>query len=122
MCHKVFFSTMNVFIYSLLLVLVFKNSEAFLRKSIFPSTFAANRIIADPGEPLFLTPYIKSGKIELARNLSKVGPLPNAPNIRSHSGLLTVNDKYNSNMFFWFFPSLVSVDVILLHFYQANHK
>lgn len=60
----------------------------------------------DPGKPLFLTPYIEQGKIEEAKKLSLVGPLPGA-NVKSYSGYLTVNKNYNSNLFFWFFPAQV---------------
>ncbi|MBN3272857.1 CPVL carboxypeptidase, partial [Polyodon spathula] len=35
-----------------------------------------------------------------------MGPLPGA-NVKSYSGSLTVNKTYNSNLFFWFFPSQV---------------
>lgn len=62
----------------------------------------------DPGKPLFLTPLIEAGQFELAKKLSLVGPLPDAPKLISYSGFLTVNKKYNSNMFFWFFPAAVS--------------
>ncbi|KAG7469698.1 hypothetical protein MATL_G00131650 [Megalops atlanticus] len=58
----------------------------------------------DPGKPLFLTPYLEGGKIEEARKLSMVGPLPGV-NVKSYSGYLTVNKTYNSNLFFWFFPA-----------------
>lgn len=58
----------------------------------------------DPGSPLFLTPYLKAGEIEKARDLSLVGPLSGA-NVKSYSGYLTVNETYNSNLFFWFFPA-----------------
>ncbi|CAL8361315.1 unnamed protein product [Arctogadus glacialis] len=58
---------------------------------------------ADPGEPLFLTPYLEKGAIDEARKLSLVGPLPGA-NVKSYAGYLTVNKKYNSNLYFWFFP------------------
>ncbi|CAF1384769.1 unnamed protein product [Adineta ricciae] len=57
----------------------------------------------DPGEPLFLTPYLEQGKIEEARRLSSVELLPFKQ--QSFSGYLTVNKEYNSNMFFWFFPA-----------------
>ncbi|MGH0123188.1 UNVERIFIED_CONTAM: hypothetical protein FKN15_013692 [Acipenser sinensis] len=60
----------------------------------------------DPGKPLFLTPFLEAGKINEARELSLVGPLPGA-NVKSYSGYLTVNKNYNSNLFFWFFPSQV---------------
>ncbi|CAF0921150.1 unnamed protein product [Adineta steineri] len=57
----------------------------------------------DPGEPLYLTPYIEQGKIEEARELSLVDLTPYKQ--QSFSGYLTVNKEYNSNMFFWFFPA-----------------
>ncbi|CAF0818939.1 unnamed protein product [Adineta ricciae] len=57
----------------------------------------------DPGEPLFLTPYLEQGKIEEARRLSSVELPPFKQ--QSFSGYLTVNKQYNSNMFFWFFPA-----------------
>uniref|UniRef100_A0A668A5E1 Probable serine carboxypeptidase CPVL n=1 Tax=Myripristis murdjan TaxID=586833 RepID=A0A668A5E1_9TELE len=58
----------------------------------------------DPGSPLFLTPYLEKGAIDEARRLSLVGPLPGA-NVKSYAGYLTVNKKYNSNLYFWFFPA-----------------
>ncbi|KAM3822176.1 putative serine carboxypeptidase CPVL isoform 3-T6 [Vipera latastei] len=60
----------------------------------------------DPGQPLFLTPYIESGKIEEGRQLSLVEHLP-GPYVKSYSGYLTVNKTHNSNLFFWFFPAQV---------------
>lgn len=59
------------------------------------------------GEPLYLTPYIKSGKIADARHLSLVQGLPDTPPIMSYSGFFTVNETYDSNIFFWFVPALV---------------
>ncbi|CAG2112243.1 unnamed protein product [Medioppia subpectinata] len=41
-----------------------------------------------------------------AKRLSSVTELPNAHNISSYSGFLTVNKKLNNNLFFWFFPAL----------------
>uniref|UniRef100_A0A8C4TK92 Probable serine carboxypeptidase CPVL n=1 Tax=Erpetoichthys calabaricus TaxID=27687 RepID=A0A8C4TK92_ERPCA len=58
----------------------------------------------DPGKPLFLTPYLEAGKIDEARELSLVGPLPGV-NVKSYAGYLTLNKTYNSNLFFWFFPA-----------------
>lgn len=61
------------------------------------------------GDPLFLTPYITSGNIVEARNLSLVLTLPNSsldiPSRPSYSGFITVNETYDSNLFFWFFPA-----------------
>src|ERR1700722_944984 len=58
----------------------------------------------DPGEPLFLTPYLEDGHIEEARNLSSVQLKPIYP-YPSFSGYLTVNKNFSSNLFFWFFPA-----------------
>lgn len=63
---------------------------------------------SDFGEPVFLTKYIESGDIGKAREKSRTGSLPDAPELLSYSGFFTVNKKYNSNIFFWFFPALVS--------------
>uniref|UniRef100_A0A8C9QMN1 Carboxypeptidase vitellogenic like n=1 Tax=Spermophilus dauricus TaxID=99837 RepID=A0A8C9QMN1_SPEDA len=60
----------------------------------------------DTGQPLFLTPYIESGKIKEGRKLSSVTAFLGL-NIHSYSGYLTVNKTYNSNLFFWFFPAQV---------------
>jgi vitellogenic carboxypeptidase-like protein len=57
---------------------------------------------ADPGSPLFLTPYIEKGEIQKARELSAVKGIGTHP---SYSGFFTVNSTYNSNMFFWYFPA-----------------
>lgn len=58
----------------------------------------------DPGEPLFLTPFLEKGQIELARNLSAVKLQPAYP-YPSYSGFLTINKTCNSSLFFWFFPA-----------------
>ena len=93
----------------LLFAVVIHLTDGLFRKNLFPSVQLANKFSGDAGEPLFLTKYIKSGKIDEARRLSQAGPLPNGPNITSYSGFFTVNQNYNSNLFFWFFPSLVSL-------------
>ncbi|XP_016411829.1 probable serine carboxypeptidase CPVL [Sinocyclocheilus rhinocerous] len=76
-------------------------SSFFCRKS---HRVSGSRFGVDPGKPLMLTPYLEEGKIEEAKKLSLVGPLPGA-NVKSYSGYLTVNKTYNSNLFFWFFPA-----------------
>ena len=58
----------------------------------------------DPGSPLFLTPYIEKGDLQTGRKLATVGHL-NGTDVKSYSGLLTVNRTFNSNMFFWLFPA-----------------
>uniref|UniRef100_A0A7N8YKN6 Probable serine carboxypeptidase CPVL n=1 Tax=Mastacembelus armatus TaxID=205130 RepID=A0A7N8YKN6_9TELE len=76
-------------------------SSFFCRKSYRASGLGG----VDPGSPLFLTPYLEKGAIEEARMLSLVGKLPGA-SVKSYAGYLTVNAKYNSNLFFWFVPAL----------------
>ncbi|KAL4222442.1 hypothetical protein ACF0H5_018481 [Mactra antiquata] len=58
----------------------------------------------DPGQPVFLTPYIEKGQIAQARAASKVGPIAGVDQ-DSYAGFITVNKTYNSNMYFWFFPA-----------------
>lgn len=56
----------------------------------------------DTGEPLYLTPYINKGKIDEAKTLAEVSH-PEMKDVTAYSGYLTVDKKYNSNLFFWFF-------------------
>lgn len=58
---------------------------------------------SDPSKPLFLTPLIKAGQIQRAQKLSAVKPFLNG--VRSHSGYLTADKRYDSNLFFWYFLS-----------------
>lgn len=54
--------------------------------------------------PLFLTPFIKAGKIEEGRHAARVQLV--GPDIESYAGYLTVNNpNCGSNMFFWYFPA-----------------
>ncbi|GAB0092611.1 hypothetical protein DMENIID0001_076180 [Sergentomyia squamirostris] len=57
----------------------------------------------DMGKPLFLTPYIrsKSKDIHAGQQLAQVRH-PKLEWLTSYSGFLTVNKKYNSNLFFWY--------------------
>ena len=58
----------------------------------------------DPGQPLYLSPLIKAGKLDEARSMSEVDSTAFL-GIKSHSGYLTVNETCGSNMFFWYFPT-----------------
>ncbi|XP_063925748.1 venom serine carboxypeptidase [Zophobas morio] len=58
----------------------------------------------NPGLPLILTPFIEQGKIKEALSASEVH-FNGFKGIKSYSGYFTVNKPYDSNMFFWFFPS-----------------
>lgn len=60
---------------------------------------------ADPGKPLFLTPLLKAGNITEAVALAEV-PSKVLEGIKSYAGYFTINEQYNSNLFFWYFPPL----------------
>ncbi|XP_058828791.1 venom serine carboxypeptidase [Topomyia yanbarensis] len=57
----------------------------------------------DVGEPLFLTPFIKNGSIEDGQKAAKVAHGGFPADVESYSGYLTVDEKNNSNLFFWYF-------------------
>nr|CAD7194955.1 unnamed protein product [Timema douglasi] len=57
------------------------------------------------GDPLYLTPLIQAGNLSEARDAARVGVLKEGVDVESYSGYLTVNQEYNSNLFFWFFPT-----------------
>lgn len=67
----------------------------------------------DPGVPLFLTPLIENGKIEDAREKALVQH-KDMGDISSYAGYFTVDKEFNSNLFFWFFPAMVSI--IISHY------
>ena len=96
--------------------------SAFLDYHIFPKAEESNVVSGDQvhvlqhnqanSGALLLTPYIDAGKLSEGRQLSAVKRMPNgAPQLESFSGFFTVNKTYNSNMFFWFFPALVSFEM-----------
>ncbi|XP_066250446.1 vitellogenic carboxypeptidase-like [Euwallacea similis] len=62
----------------------------------------------DVGEPLILTPYLEEGKIEEAQKAAKVEH-SSFGNIESYAGYFTVDAVYDSNIWFWFFPSADNV-------------
>ncbi|XP_048367828.1 probable serine carboxypeptidase CPVL [Sphaerodactylus townsendi] len=101
-------SKITVLVTFLSLSLTFEQSRSHSRPSVFRRTFERIKCSiptrGDPGQPLFLTPYIESGRTEEGRQLSLVGPLP-GNSVKSYSGYLTVNKTHNSNLFFWFFPA-----------------
>ena len=59
------------------------------------------------GEPLFLTSYIENGQLEIAREKAEVHHVK-MEDVKSYAGYLTINKEYNSNIFFWYFPSKVN--------------
>lgn len=60
--------------------------------------------LGDAGEPLFLTPLIRANRIQEAQDAAKV-ILTGVDSPDSYSGFFTVNELYDSNLFFWFFKS-----------------
>lgn len=80
-------------------------AHGFLRKQ-FATVPHRNFSQADVGKPLFLTPFLQNDEPEMAKNYSRVRGLPGAEDLESYSGYLTVNEEFNSNLFFWFFPSV----------------
>ena len=80
-------------------------SESFI--NVYPKLKSYKlRAGEDVGDPLFLTPLIEAGKINMARNAASVNH-KEMMDISSYAGYFTVNKQYNSNMFFWFFPAQV---------------
>lgn len=53
-------------------------------------------------EPLFLTPYAYASNYWEGQKLAKVKPF--VGNVRSYAGYLTVDKRFHSNLFFWYFP------------------
>lgn len=109
-----------LFLGTIFLLMLVDPSIAWLRKG-YPSTEPANAYlnaeyfsdVTSLPSPLFLTPYIEAGKLDEGRKLSAVKNLPGgAPKIESYSGFLTVSKEHNSNLFFWFFPPLVSTQFL----------
>lgn len=73
----------------------------------FPNVYGSikeEKVIGDPGVPLILTPLIEQNKIKEAQNAALIS-YNGFKGIKSYAGYFTVNKDFNSNMFFWFFPS-----------------
>lgn len=87
--------------------------------NIYPKPKYCPLLHGDAGTPLFLTPLIENGKIDEARNKAVVQH-KEMDTVSSYAGFLTVNKKYNSNMFFWFFPALVSNFIFLFFINKRN--
>ncbi|KAF5282419.1 hypothetical protein FQR65_LT14313 [Abscondita terminalis] len=71
-------------------------------KAVTPVRDLATKLQSTP--PLILTPYLENGNIEEARNAAEV-KYDELQDVKSYSGYFTVSKEFNSNMFFWFFPS-----------------
>ena len=67
------------------------------------------------GDPLFLTPLLRAGKIKEAQQAAYVSGAGIDKIARSYAGYLTVNEEEcGSNLFFWFFASKVKHRIILV--------
>ena len=64
------------------------------------------------GEPLFLTSYIENGQLEIARKKAEVHHMK-MKGVKSYAGYLTINKEYNSNTFFWYFPSKLVIIIFI---------
>lgn len=59
----------------------------------------------DPGKPLILTPFIEENKIDDALKAAEVH-FNGFKGVKSYAGYFTVDKTYDSNLFFWYFPSV----------------
>ena len=71
--------------------------------NVYPRLKLDGRSAKDAGDPLIITPYLKKGSVILAQNLSRVS-ITEKMGFRSHAGFFTIDEKYNSNLYFWYFP------------------
>uniref|UniRef100_A0A182PVV1 Carboxypeptidase n=1 Tax=Anopheles epiroticus TaxID=199890 RepID=A0A182PVV1_9DIPT len=61
----------------------------------------------DNGEPLLLTPYIEKGNIAEGQKAARVEH-SRIRGFESYAGFLTVDKRFNSNLYFWYFPAKVN--------------
>lgn len=87
------------------LISLFSPIYAIVFPYVYPRLKLDAKSLRDAGEPLILTPYLKKGSISLAQNLSRVS-LTEKIGFPSYAGFFTVDEKYNSNLYFWYFPPL----------------
>ncbi|XP_062549800.1 vitellogenic carboxypeptidase-like [Armigeres subalbatus] len=73
----------------------------FIRRGVYSSE---PRIKGNNGEPLFITPYLEAGKIKEAQTAARVNH-SRIVGFESYTGFFTVDKRYNSNLFFWYFPA-----------------
>lgn len=95
------FSMKLLCVASLFLILQLQESVCFL--NVY-GKIKQEPITGDPGAPLFLTPLIEQGKIKQAQTAAEVN-FDGFKKVKSYAGYLTVDKNFNSNLFFWYFPS-----------------
>ncbi|XP_044755656.1 venom serine carboxypeptidase-like [Coccinella septempunctata] len=93
-------------LYLLSLCVLFQLSTSVSRFPNFYRKIQTRPVKADEdnGQPLILTPYIEAGRIQEARNASRVTHKAFG-NITHYTGFFTVNKTHNTNLFAWFCPS-----------------
>ena len=64
----------------------------------------ASALPVDVGEPLYITPLIRAGKLEEARHKSRVVGAPDGPDM-GEAGFLTTDEETGKNMFYWYFEA-----------------
>lgn len=68
-------------------------------------------------QKLMLSKFLTSGKLQEAKDAALVSwKSESLDGVPSYSGYLTVNETTNSNMFFWFIPSVVNSKILLYSF------
>eukprot|EP00096_Caligus_rogercresseyi_P005149 TRINITY_DN2008_c0_g1_i2.p1 TRINITY_DN2008_c0_g1~~TRINITY_DN2008_c0_g1_i2.p1 ORF type:complete len:477 (+),score=101.64 TRINITY_DN2008_c0_g1_i2:15-1445(+) len=93
-----------LFLCSIIVVASGRNKNGPFR-AFLPQPSNLMRLDNGTGSPLFLTPFIQSGRISEARSKSRV-ELSGHESIEGYSGYLTVNKpSCGSNLFFWYFPA-----------------
>ncbi|KAL9701835.1 hypothetical protein quinque_005276 [Culex quinquefasciatus] len=74
----------------------------------------------DNGEPLFVTPLLEAGKVKEAQEAARVNH-SRIVGFESYTGFFTVDKRYNSNLFFWYFPAKnVTADTPVLLWLQGG--
>lgn len=85
-----------------------ENSKLLIVLFVFVQQYCT-KCFVNSQTPLHLTPYIEKGQLEEARSLAYVNHSDLTLNgIISYAGFLTVNQHYNSNLFFWYFPAKIN--------------
>ncbi|CAH1107288.1 unnamed protein product [Psylliodes chrysocephalus] len=83
------------------------NIKNFFSKHFFKDVYGtidANIKVGDAGKPLILTDLIQQDQIDEAQAAAEV-KLDAFLGVKSYAGYFRVDEIYDSNLFFWFFPS-----------------
>lgn len=99
--------------FTLLAYCIAASFTAIARAEFFPNVYPRLKLEAkfssNAGEPLMVTPFLKNGSINLAQDLSKV-TITEKIGFRSHAGFFTIDETYNSNLYFWYFPPFSKIE------------